>query len=282
MRLFISSFLLAALASFTSAHAATVAPPSIAEIQTSVGTVTIQLNWEKAPISSRNFLDYIQKGFYKNTIFHRVIKNFMIQGGGVDAATGKFKTIDTPTIKNEADNGLSNTFGTIAMARTSAPDSASSQFFINTVDNKFLDKTETSAGYAVFGEVVAGMDVASKIGNFATYSELPFSDTNSLVVVDAVYTSNALDKINSRTRITVNGSGVVTSTPSTLNCDGVNNKKCVAATKIGGQFSVIAKAATGFEFAGWRGDCQGVKTTLPINTKTGNHNCTATFVKTNA
>jgi len=151
----------------------------VVALETSMGTITITLNKEKAPISVRNFLNYVKEGHYDGLIFHRVISNFMIQGGGMDAAMTPRKT--KFAIKNEATNGLSNKRGTVAMARTNVVDSATSQFFINTVDNAFLDnrgKTPDLFGYAVFGEVTGGMEVvdairAVKTGNKAGHSDVP-------------------------------------------------------------------------------------------------------------
>jgi len=128
-------------------------------LETTKGEIVLELYADKAPLSVKNFLDYMEAGFYSNIIFHRVIPGFMIQGGGFSRDMQK-KPTQTP-IKNEAHNGLKNDRGTIAMARTQAPHSASSQFFINTVDNAFLNyKSQTMSGwgYAVFGKVVKGMD----------------------------------------------------------------------------------------------------------------------------
>ena len=141
------------------------------KMHTSMGTIVLQLNPEKAPDTVKNFLQYAKEGFYDGTIFHRVISNFMIQGGGMEAGM-KEKQNRSP-IQNEADNGLSNSRGTIAMARTPNPHSATSQFFINVADNTFLDFKSPSAdgyGYCVFGEVVDGMDVVDAIKNVATSS----------------------------------------------------------------------------------------------------------------
>ena len=148
-------------------------------LHTNFGDIKIALNHEKAPISAENFLNYCKNGFYDNTIFHRVIDGFMIQGGGMESGF-KEKNTNAP-IKNEANNGLSNKRGTIAMARTSDPHSASAQFFINVADNHFLDfKAETLQGwgYAVFGEVVEGMDVVDKIkavktGHYGFHQDVP-------------------------------------------------------------------------------------------------------------
>ncbi len=128
---------------------------------TTKGDIVIELDNEKAPISTKNFLAYVDKGFYNGTIFHRVIPGFMIQGGGFTPDM-KQKETDKP-IKNEWKNGLKNLRGTLSMARTSAPDSATSQFFLNVVDNAFLDQSRDGAAYAVFGKVVVGMDVADQI-----------------------------------------------------------------------------------------------------------------------
>jgi cyclophilin family peptidyl-prolyl cis-trans isomerase len=141
----------------------------IVNLKTNVGTIVIELNAEKAPETVANFLDYVNEGFYDGTIFHRVISSFMIQGGGFTQDFKQKKTRDP--VKNEADNGLKNMRGTIAMARTSDPHSATAQFFINVVNNSFLDHTATTPsgwGYAVFGKVIKGMDVVDKIRKIET------------------------------------------------------------------------------------------------------------------
>ncbi len=140
------------------------------ELDTSEGKILIELNPEKAPATVANFLQYVESGFYENTVFHRVIDGFMIQGGGLDQKLQEKKT--GPPIVNEASNGLTNKKYTIAMARTEDPDSATSQFFINTADNPFLEPNaaQGKAGYAVFGRVVKGLDVVDKIGKTKTYS----------------------------------------------------------------------------------------------------------------
>ena len=152
------------------------------KLHTNFGTITLELNAEKAPVTVENFLNYVRSGFYNGTIFHRVISNFMIQGGGMEPGM-KEKATNAP-IKNEADNGLSNERGTIAMARTMEPHSASAQFFINVKDNTFLDHRSPTAdgwGYAVFGRVVDGMDVVDKIkdvatGNAGYHQDVPLED----------------------------------------------------------------------------------------------------------
>jgi len=139
------------------------------KLTTTLGDIVIQLNTEKAPISSENFLTYVKEGFYNGTIFHRVIKGFMAQGGGFDTSFNQ-KAVHAP-IKNEAENGLSNSRGTLAMARTNVPDSATAQFFINYKDNAFLNHTSPTPngwGYAVFGEVIEGMDVVDAMANQPT------------------------------------------------------------------------------------------------------------------
>jgi|TARA_Y100000310_G_scaffold336467_3_gene421072 peptidyl-prolyl cis-trans isomerase A (cyclophilin A) len=130
-------------------------------LTTNLGAITIQLDAEKAPISVANFLAYVDAGFYSNTLFHRVIPGFMIQGGGYGLKLEDKENM--APIKNEAANGLNNVRGSVALARTSVIDSATSQFFINTVDNAFLNHTATNFGYAVFGKVIEGMEVVDKI-----------------------------------------------------------------------------------------------------------------------
>ena len=145
--------------------------------ETSYGSFTIKLDFTNAPISSANFQNYADSGFYDGTIFHRVINDFMIQGGGFEPGLTQKSTKES--IKNEANNGLSNELGTLAMARTADPHSASSQFFINVSDNFFLDHKDTSSqgwGYAVFGKVVEGMDTINKIKECKTGSQLGHQD----------------------------------------------------------------------------------------------------------
>ncbi|MBA2868444.1 peptidylprolyl isomerase [Methanococcus maripaludis] len=138
-----------------------------ATIQTNYGNMTFELYPDKAPITVENFKKYAESGFYEETIFHRVISDFMVQGGGFNIDGTKKETLDP--IKNEADNGLSNKRGTIAMARTTIVDSATSQFFINTVDNSYLDyQDDSNYGYAVFGKMIDGFDVLDEIENVAT------------------------------------------------------------------------------------------------------------------
>tara|TARA_Y100001935_G_scaffold27066_1_gene20575 strand:+ start:4713 stop:5213 length:501 start_codon:yes stop_codon:yes gene_type:complete len=145
--------------------------------ETNYGSFTVELDFANAPISSKNFQNYADSGFYDGTIFHRVINDFMIQGGGFEPGLTQKSTEES--IENEANNGLSNELGTLAMARTSDPHSASSQFFINVSDNFFLDHKDTSSqgwGYAVFGKVVEGMDTINKIKACKTGSQLGHQD----------------------------------------------------------------------------------------------------------
>ncbi len=146
-------------------------------ITTSMGVIEVELDAKHAPDTVRNFMNYVAIGYYNRTIFHRVIPNFMIQGGGY--RPGMDEKVQGPPIRNEADNGLKNLAGTIAMARTPDPQSAAAQFFINTVDNPNLDyrdKTFQGWGYCVFGKVVKGMDVVHKIEHVATHNVGPFQD----------------------------------------------------------------------------------------------------------
>lgn len=150
-------------------------------LSTSAGNIEIELDSQKAPVSVKNFLDYVNSGFYNNTTFHRVIPGFMIQGGGFTADMQQKQT--NAPIKNEADNGLRNLRGTISMARTAEKDSATSQFFINVADNAFLDHGQRDFGYAVFGKVVKGMDVVDKISQVRTENVGPYQNVPSKPVV---------------------------------------------------------------------------------------------------
>ena len=136
------------------------------KIETNVGNIVIELYDKDAPITVENFLDYVNSGYYENLVFHRVIGDFMIQGGGF-FTNGTEKATNAP-IKLESNNGMKNNKGTIAMARTMIPDSATSQFFINLQDNDFLNYGYRDEGYAVFGKVIEGMDIVEKIGKVQT------------------------------------------------------------------------------------------------------------------
>ena len=157
-------------------------------LKTTLGDIVIELDYDKAPKTAKNFEEYVKSGFYKGTIFHRVIKGFMVQGGGLTADLSQKETLDP--IENEADNGLKNDRGTIAMARTQDPHSATAQFFINTVNNGFLNfrsKDINGWGYCVFGKVVKGMDVVdaiekSKTTTVAYYQDVP---VETIEILDA-------------------------------------------------------------------------------------------------
>jgi peptidyl-prolyl cis-trans isomerase A (cyclophilin A) len=150
-------------------------------LETTVGNITLTLFQDKAPLSVENFLKYVRAGHYDGTIFHRVKPRFMVQGGGMDARMHERPT--RPPIKSEASNGLLNRRGTLAMARMNDPDSATAQFFINVVDNGFLDYRPGSAGYAVFGEVTQGMDVVDRIVALPTTSKGPHENVPLTPVV---------------------------------------------------------------------------------------------------
>lgn len=160
------------------------------KLETNLGDIILELNIEKAPKSVKNFLSYVNSGFYDNTIFHRVIDGFMVQGGGFTEDYEKKPT--KPSVDNEADNKLKNVIGTVAMARTNAPHSATAQFFINVADNAFLDHrgpTMRGWGYAVFGKVIKGMDVVNNIKKLPTGAAGPFTKdapTNPVVILKAV------------------------------------------------------------------------------------------------
>lgn len=154
------------------------------KLTTSLGAITIQLDNAKAPVSAANFAEYVKSGFYNGTIFHRVIPGFMAQGGGFDTSFNQKET--KAPIKNEADNGLKNKRGTLAMARTNDPNSATAQFFINYKDNSFLDHTSPTPsgwGYAVFGEVVEGMEVVDAMAKQATGNRGPHQDVPKTDIV---------------------------------------------------------------------------------------------------
>ena len=164
-----------ALAAAATSGGAVAADPQV-EIKTNVGTIRLELYPDKAPLTVENFLKYVQDGHYDGTIFHRVIPNFMVQGGGFDRSYQQKKTRDP--VRNEAERalkaGLKNDIGTVAMARTSNPHSATAQFFINVNDNTFLNSGARDEGYTVFGKVVAGMETVGKIASLPTGAGGPF------------------------------------------------------------------------------------------------------------
>jgi peptidyl-prolyl cis-trans isomerase B (cyclophilin B) len=181
-RLFTALFTLLLCCAMQSSHSSTQADSTtqgkhpMVKLHTSKGIITLQLDAEKAPDTVKNFLDYVNSGFYNGTIFHRVIGNFMIQGGGFEPGMKQKKT--NPPIKNEAANGLKNDIYTVAMARTGDPHSATAQFFINVKNNGFLDYPgQDGWGYCVFGKVVEGKEVVDAIGKVKTGSQdVPLED----------------------------------------------------------------------------------------------------------
>ncbi len=163
-------------------------PNPVASFKTSLGSFDIELFEDKSPVTVKNFVDYITSGFYAGTVFHRVIPGFMVQGGGM---TPGLREKDTkPAIKNEADNGVANARGTIAMARTSDPHSATCQFFINVVDNKplnFRSKDQSGWGYCAFGKVTTGMDVVDAIAAVETGNRFPHQNVpRTDIIIESV------------------------------------------------------------------------------------------------
>ena len=175
-QILLAVLMLAIIAGTSMGQESAVSNPQVV-METSKGDIVLELYLDKAPLTVKNFLDYIDAGFYSGTVFHRVIPGFMLQGGGFSRDMQKKSTL--MSVKNEAFNGLKNDRGTIAMARTQDPHSASSQFFINTVDNAFLNhKSQTTAGwgYAVFGKVIKGMEVVDAISKVQTGTQGRFRD----------------------------------------------------------------------------------------------------------
>jgi cyclophilin family peptidyl-prolyl cis-trans isomerase len=165
----------------TKTAATTRAPATQVRVVTSMGNFIIELNAERAPLTVPHFLKYVDQGHYTGTIFHRVISNFVIQGGGFDK---DYKPTSAPNkVVNESGNGLTNVRGTVGMARGEEPHGSDVQFYVNLYDNEALDPSQTRWGYAVFGKVVQGMDVVDKIGNVATITHGPFKDTPAEPVV---------------------------------------------------------------------------------------------------
>jgi peptidyl-prolyl cis-trans isomerase A (cyclophilin A) len=252
--------------------------PAVVELQTNLGTIALELDYAKAPVTSDNFIRYVRDDFYTDVLFHRVVKDFVIQGGGFARADGKQKATFAP-IANEANNGLRNRTGTIAMARTIDPNSATSQFFINLTDNTELDYASSSSpGYAVFGKVIKGLPVVQAIGALPTFREFPFSGGSTLVWIEAVYTNDAWDANVSDTRITIRGSGSVVSEPPGIDC----GTSCDIRQSKGATLVLKTTPATGFAFSGWSGDCSGWRRSITIDTTKGNHNCTAQFSRVGA
>jgi peptidyl-prolyl cis-trans isomerase A (cyclophilin A)/peptidyl-prolyl cis-trans isomerase B (cyclophilin B) len=168
------------------AAAAKPAPTTFVEVFTSMGNFTLELNAERAPLTVAHFLKYVDQGHYSGTIFHRVVANFVIQGGGFDSS---YKVVPAPAkVVNESGNGLTNERGTVGMARTQDPHGSDAQFYVNLYDNAALDPNKTRWGYAVFGKVTQGMDVVDRIGDVATGSRGPFKEDAPLkpVVIEKI------------------------------------------------------------------------------------------------
>jgi len=184
MRRILASLLLAGAAATAAAAGPEPSPAAnrpVVVLETSMGNIKIALNQDKSPISVANFLEYVKAGHYNGTVFHRVIPDFMIQGGGMDASLAERQT--RKPIRNEAKNGLRNSRGTVAMARTNDPDSATAQFFISVRDNHRLDYGIGGAGYTVFGEVTEGLDVVDKIAGVPTTRKGGLDDVPVTAVV---------------------------------------------------------------------------------------------------
>ncbi|ACT14877.1 peptidylprolyl isomerase A [Pectobacterium aroidearum] len=179
-RTLVAAAALISLTAFSPAFAASDASTRVL-LTTSAGNIELSLDNQKAPVSVKNFVEYVNNGFYNGTTFHRVIPGFMVQGGGFSGEMNQ-KATNAP-IKNEADNGLRNQRGTIAMARTAEKDSATSQFFINVADNAFLDHGQRDFGYAVFGKVVKGMEVVDKISQVQTKNVGPYQNVPTTPIV---------------------------------------------------------------------------------------------------
>ncbi len=178
----------ALLLALPAARAQNAQPNPEVRVTTSMGSFVIELRPDRAPLTVANFLHYVNKGFYTNTLFHRVITNFIIQGGGHEAtAPYALKPTDPPVV-NESGNGLENKRGAVGMARAVGPDTGNSQFYVNLVDNPELDPLPTRWGYAVFGEVIQGMDVADRIGEVPTGAFGPFKSNAPLtpVVIESI------------------------------------------------------------------------------------------------
>jgi peptidyl-prolyl cis-trans isomerase A (cyclophilin A) len=168
------------------APAVATAPPQQVQVVTSMGNFTIELNAERAPLTVAHFMRYVDQNHYSGTVFHRVVANFVIQGGGFDST---YKPVPAPSkVVNESGNGLTNQRATVGMARSSEPHSSDAQFYVNLYDNEALDPNKTRWGYAVFGKVVQGMEVVDKIGNVATGSRGPFKEDAPLqpVVIERI------------------------------------------------------------------------------------------------
>ena len=261
----------------------------IVEMQTNVGTITVKLNKTQAPLSTQNFLSYVNKRFYDQTLFHRFIKGFVLQGGGYSLADAKLKDTD-PAIKSESSNGLKNLTYTLAMARSAAVDSATSQFYFNLTDNTGLDYVDAnSPGYTVFGAIVDGQAILEKIIGLNAYNisssagGLAYTKNYQLIFIERTYATEQPDPANVWTRINVNGVGKVTSSPAGIKCGdatllGSSGLNCAVSNPLRSGKSVIltATAGSGYVFNGWSGDCFGASSAFKF-VLNKNRNCTANF-----
>jgi len=180
-----AGLMLALLAGLTPARADEPLPQ--VRVTTNMGAFVVELRTDRAPLTTQNFLRYVREGFYSNTLFHRVVSNFVIQGGGHDATTQKLKNTHDPVF-NESGNGLQNKRGTVGLARSEGAHSGNSQFYVNLVDNPDLDPVPTRWGYCVFGRVVQGMDVVDRIGETPTGAAGPFKQDTPLkpVIIEKI------------------------------------------------------------------------------------------------
>ncbi len=187
--LFISFVLFFSMLSASQAEVNSPSKLPTVKFETSLGSFSLELYPARAPATVANFLSYVDQGFYKGTIFHRIIPGFMAQGGGFEKGMNKKTT--GPAVKNESNNGLNNIRGSIAMARTRDPDSATAQFYINVADNYSLDAAYGRAGYTVFGKVIAGMDIVDKIVNAKSSNVGPFANVpvNDITILSAEHTN---------------------------------------------------------------------------------------------
>ncbi len=253
------------------------------EIQTNIGTITVELYPDKAPITVANFLKYVDDKFYQNILFHRVVKDFVVQGGGFGIDGIQKNTLEP--IELEVNKGVSNTRGTIAMARTDVLKSATSQFFINTKDNDFLDTA--SGGYAAFGEVVDGLSIVDTINSLPNVSDFPVPQSDGPLIIEAAYKLDVLNTTRPQVRLTRagDGTGTVVSSPKGVRCGALINNLCQTSFDVNKVkfVKLTAKPASNSVFSGWRGDCKGVlpslKVALTNESKTQDANCTAVFRK---
>lgn len=254
------------------------------DLVTDKGTITVGLNGDAAPGTVNNFLQYVNAGLYADSIFHRLVPNFALQGGGVNVY-GKPISTFAPIANEAGTSGLSNVAGTIAMARTNDPNSATSQFFFNLVDNSsVLDygSVNAPAGYAVFGAVVAGAPVVATIAALTPFNSsstpFPVSPSGQMVLINGAYGYSLAQAAIPRLRILItgNGSGTVRTQPGGV----CNSGMCPYTVKTGQKISLKAISASNSYFAGWSGDCVGGNAAISIVTSKAtpsSTNCVANF-----